>query len=235
MGRTIDQWTTQVAALVRDKSALDLDSVDVVALGIEPALAQYSIDRPRQTAVDLTPSGRYLPFPTAAQGWDAGMSEIVQIESPAGQTPPAVLLDSEWQPARDPSTPGTQRILLSDTLTGSQCRVVFTAAWPRPTSDPNVDLVSDVAFYAVTSLAAAMALTASSTEAARDRMGALPTSFVDGTDRARNLLDAAAALRVVYNTFIGLGTAGQAATSASARQLRSAGVRSAAKRLAGLS
>lgn len=235
MGRSLAAWSTQVLSLVRDSGALDVPGGDEVELGIRPAVAQYSIDRPRYTAVDLAASGRYLPYPTAVQGWDVGMSSVVQIEAPAGQTPPAVLLDSVWQTTRDPVTPATARILVPSDVAGRTCRVVFTTSWPMPTADPAVDLISDVAWSAVTSLAAAMVLTALSTEAARDRMGSLPSDFVDGSDRSRNLLDAAAALRVVYNTFIGLGTAGAGtATPASARQLGSGSVRSAARRMAGL-
>jgi hypothetical protein len=232
MGRSLAAWSTQVLSLVRDVDALDVANGAEVDLGIRPAFAQYSIDRPRYTAVDLAASGRYLPFPTAVQGWDAGMSSVVQIEAPAGQTPPSVLLDSLWQLTRDPTVPATARMLIPSDVAGRTCRVVFTTSWPIPTADPTVDLISDVAFSAVSSLAAAMVLTALSTEAARDRMGSLPSDFVDGSDRSRNLLDAAAALRVVYNTFIGLGVAG--ATPGSARQIGTVSVRSAARRMAGL-
>jgi hypothetical protein len=109
---------------------------------------------------------------------------------------------------------------------------VFTAAWPTPDNTESTDLIPPLGFSAICALAAAMVCTSLGAEAARDRQGAMPSDFVDGSDRSRDLLDAAQALRTIYHTFIGLGSAGGAAPSVSARTVRSTSLQSASKRMA---
>jgi hypothetical protein len=232
VGQSIDTWAERVLAIVRDQAEADVPDRYVIELGVLPAIAQYSIDRPRTTAADIAASGRYLPFPTLTQGWQDSWSQILQIEAPAGQTPPALLLDNEWQVTRDPSTPTVKRILLPAGQAGETCRIVFTAAWPTPDNTESTDLIPPLGFSAICALAAAMVCTSLGAEAARDRQGAMPSDFVDGSDRSRDLLDAAQALRTIYHTFIGLGSAGGAAPSVSARTMRSTSLQSSSKRMA---
>lgn len=232
MGQTLSAWIAQVQSLISDVDELDVGFSQVMDVGIVPALAQFSIDKPRWAAVDITAAARYLPLPTEANGWVEGFSDVISIDAPARQTPPQRLLDSDWELTRDPTTATTRRILIPADQAGVLCRVVFTTSWPSPTSDPAVDLLGPVPFQAVTSLAAAMVCSSMASLAARARQGALPSDFVDGSDRARQLLDAAQAWRTVYNTFIGLGTiAGQSSTSE--RAMRSTTLGSSTKRLAG--
>lgn len=233
MGQSIDTWRDRVLLMIRDAAAVDAPGNTAVELGVRPAIAQFSIDRPRVTAVDVLAVDRILPLPSQADGWQEGWSVVHQIEAPAGQTPPSVLLDTDWSSVRDPSTPTVQRILLPADVAGETCRIVFTAAWPMPTSTPADDLIPDIGFDAVCSLAAAMVCTGLASEAARDRQGAMPSDFIDGADRARDLLDAATAFRTIYHTFIGLGSAGTGgAPSSTARVLRSTPTRGATRRLA---
>jgi len=229
MGQTLTVWTGKVQALVKDSAGLDADATLTQTAGIIPAVAQFSIDRPRLVAVDIVASGRYVRFPTEAEGWQEAFSTILRVEAPAGHTPPQVLDESSWSATRDPVLPGTARLLVPSDVAGVACRVVFLGAWPTPTAVAADDLLSPVAFQAVTSLAAAMVLTALAAEAARDRQGSMPTDFVDGGDRARSMLDAAAAMRVIYNTFIGLGSAGGEGVQPS-RRVRSAAVGSVSRR-----
>jgi hypothetical protein len=77
-----------------------------------------------------------------------------------------------------------------------------------------------------------MLCSALAVEAARDRQGAMPTDFVDGSDRSTELLAAAGQWRIVYNTFVGLGAVGSSSESASLRRMRSSTVGSSSKRLA---
>lgn len=222
MGKTATEWTTQVSLLLRDSTNLDVSPGDVTSIGVLPALAQYSIDRPRSVAVDLTPSTYYLPLPAALDGWVSGWSRIESIEAPSGQTPSVRLANGSWVLTRDAVTPATQVVLMPFTLTaGQKARVFFTATWPTPTTVAADDLVPSVAFLPICSLAAAMCCWSLATEAARSRQGAMPTDFVDGSDRARNLLDVAAGMRVIYNTFIGLGVAdGESSQSKGLRSIR---------------
>ncbi len=227
MGRTAAEWAAKVLSKLNDVGELDVTTDEVFTIGVQPALAQFSIDRPHSAVVDLTPSGRYLALPVAGDGWVAGWSRITLIEAPAGETPPCRLDQGEWRVTRDPSTPATSVVLLpAELAAGEQARVFFTTVWPEPTDTAADDEVSTVAFEAVTALAASYVCTALSTTAALGRQGALPTGFVDGTERSRNLLDAAAQLRTLYHTFIGLGTVsgaggGGAAGSVSSKTIRS--------------
>jgi hypothetical protein len=205
MGRTLLEWTDQVGQILIDAAGVDSDDPQRFAIGVKPALSQYSIDEPNVVAVDLTPSDRWLPLPAAGDGWVNGWSRIVSLAWPADSDPPDYLEPSQWRFARDPSDAALRRILLPYDPGSDQVRVEFTSTWPTPTSDPEIDLLPSVAFDAVTSLAASMVLNALATEAARHRGGALATDFVDGTDRSRDLLEAARSLRILYNTFIGLG------------------------------
>lgn len=216
MGSTATAWATQVSTILRDASGVDIVVADVLSLGVQPAIIQYSIDRPRSVAVDLTPSARYLPLPSAGQGWMDGWSQISLIEAPSGQTPPARLADSQWSITRDPSTPATVRVLLPYTLAASEsARVHFTSTWPFPDGTAGTDLIPSVAFLPICHLAAALISAAFGNEAARSRQGAMPTDFVDGSERTRDLLDVAANLRIIYNTFVGLGSIGSPAGSSS--------------------
>lgn len=224
MGRTLSDWIDQVSELIVD---VDVDTPDttydqLLVVGVKPALSQYSIDAPHVVAVDMTPSDRWLPLPASGDGWVDGWSRVVSLTAPADSDPPDYIEPSQWRFARDPASASTRRILLPFTLAaGEQVRVEFTSTWPTPTTAAADDLVSTVAFDAVTSLAAAMVLTSLANEAARHRGGSLATDFVDGTDRARDLLDAARSLRIIYNTFIGLGAVGTDAPSGGDRVLRS--------------
>lgn len=229
MGHTLTEWSARVGDLLRDASFVDQTAALIVSVGVRPALTQFSIDRPRVAAVDLAAVGRYLPFPSAGQGWDEGMSIVRSLEAPAGQTPPAVLGPGQWTATRDPVTPGTDRLLVPDENSGQTVRVIFTSTWPIPDGTATTDLLGSAAFDAVTALAAALVLTSAAAEASRDRMGAIPTDFADGTDRARDMLDAAAAYRVIYNTFVGLGTLTGGQVNANARTLTSAVMGSASK------
>ena len=223
MGHTATEWSTKVLSKLNDQAEADVNVDDVFTIGVVPALTQFSLDQPRSVVVDLTPSGQYIALPATGDGWVTGWSDIVRLEAPAGDTPPSRLDQGEWQLTRDPSTPATQKVLLPFELAaGEKVRVFFTSTWPTPTTDATADLLSAPAFEAVSSLAASYVCTSLAASAASARQGALPTNFVDGSERARNLLDVAAGLRTMYNTFIGLGVvAGGGGSSVSSKALRS--------------
>jgi hypothetical protein len=231
---TLTEWSNQVRQLLRGAGSADIDSTDLYSVGVLPALRQFAIDRPRLTAVDITAVGRYLRFPTDAEGWVEAFSEIRSIDSPAGQTPPVTLLDTDWNVARDPANPNLARVLLPVSAAGSTCRVTFTTTWPVPDTDATTDILGDVAFAAVTSLAASMVLSSMAAQSARSRVGALAPDYVEVTERARTLMDAANAMRATYTAFIGLGhQTGSGAAAVPNKGLRSSTTSSASKRLAG--
>lgn len=202
MGHTLEQWQSQVSGLVRD-AGVDLTATQVAQVGVVPALNLFSIDRPRDLVVEQTGTGSaYLVLPA---GWVAGFSRITTVEFPARQNPPNLLDDQAWQLTRSPSDVTLERILLLEATpsTSQYVRLAFTAPWPTPTSDATVDQVDDVAFHAVCNLAASFCLVHLAAETSRSRMGAMPTNFVDGAQRTRDLRDIAKEYRGVYDRFLG--------------------------------
>lgn len=203
MGHTLDQWRDKVEALVRDSTNKDLSPAQIDDVGVRPALARYSIDRPRVVHTEVAgPGSPYLALPV---GWVEGFSELRSVEHPARQNPPRRLDEQSWLIARSPTDVASAQVLLDRTPSVSEyVRFAFTLPWPFPTGAAGDDPVDDVAFEAVTHLAAANCLDSLAAEAARARMGALPTDLVDGRDRAGLLREAAKAKWGVYRAFLGL-------------------------------
>jgi hypothetical protein len=213
MGHTLDGWQAKVGELVRDVGSVDLTASQIVTVGLAPAMAKYSTDRPRTVAVEVAgAASSYLDLPA---GWLPGFSTLSDIEFPARQNPPRNLDPRDWRITRDPSDITVQQILLlRHTPAASQyVRLFFTAPWPMPTGvsgadpeDPMADLLDDLAFEAVAALAASFCCVSLAGEASRSRSGALPSDFSDGRDRGRNLMDAARMYRSSYDSFVGIGT-----------------------------
>lgn len=205
MGQPLTAWQNKVALLIRDAANKDLPAPEILTVGIRPAIAQYTIDRPRLVTVELAGAGSaYLDLPA---GWLSGFSRLDAVEHPARQNPPLLLDGRSYRVVRDPSDVSVEQILLDRSVaTGEYTRLTFTAPWPVPTSDAADDPIDSVAFEAVTALAASFCETSLASEAARSRSGALPTDFTDGRERARNLSDAAKTHRAVYNAFLGIVT-----------------------------
>lgn len=202
MGRTLEEWQGQIGTVARD-AGVDLSPQQITAVGLLPAINLFSIDRPRDLVVEQAGTGSaYLALPS---GWVPGFSRISWIEYPARQNPPRMIDDQAWQLTRSPTDVTVERILLLEAVPAASewVRFGFTAPWPTPTASASVDQVDDVAFHAVTALAASYCLTHLAAETARSRSGALPTNFVDGSQRTRDLRDVAKELRSVYDRFLG--------------------------------
>jgi hypothetical protein len=107
-------------------------------------------------------------------------------------------------------------LLLSAAPTSTQwVRFTFTSVWPYPTNLAADDAINDLGFEAVAALATAFCLTSLAAEAARGRAAALPTNHVDGTQRARTLMEAAARYEGVYDRFLGLSPSANGQPSSS--------------------
>jgi hypothetical protein len=103
---------------------------------------------------------------------------------------------------------------------GALVRVAYSssAPLPYPTDDAADDLVPEGAFVFVAALAAGYVCLYLLAEAARDRQGAIPTDFANGSDRAQMLQQQADRLMNIYRTYMGLaplGAAGGVPTSPS--------------------
>ncbi len=203
MGHTIDQWQAKVGELVRDVGSVDLTASQIVTVGLAPAIARYSKDRPRTVAAEVDGAGTsYLDLP---EQWAAGFSSLVEVEFPARQNPPTILDTQSWRMTRDPVDIDVQTILLAHTpAVGQYVRLFFTAPWPLPTDSADDDSIDDLAFEAVAALAASFCCISLAGEASRSRSAALPSDFSDGRERGRNLVDAAHMYRSSYDSFVGI-------------------------------
>lgn len=205
MGHTIEQWTQRVSAILRDETGKDATPTQVETTGIRPAFTQYSIDRPRVLVEEVAGAGSpYLALPT---GYLSGVTTLDRIEYPARLNPPSFLDGQAWQITRDPADVDVEKLLINQSPTALEhVRFWMSTSWPYPTSTATDDLVTDGAFEPVCHLAAHHVCVALAGNAARSRGGNLPTDFVNGTDRARLLLEAAKGYRQVYEDFIGFGS-----------------------------
>lgn len=211
MGHSLDQWQAKVGELVRDVGGVDLTATQIVTVGLAPAIAKYSTDRPRTQAVEVAGAGSsYFDLP---DGWLPGFSSLAGVEFPARQNPPRSLDAQSWHITRDPADIDVEQILLlSHTpAVGQYVRMFFTAPWPMPTADPDDDPVDALAFEAVSALAASFCCVSLAGEASRARWGTLPTDAAPSdSQRAQRLLGMAAAYQQSYDRFIGIaGTGGE--------------------------
>lgn len=205
MGHKLHEWTTKVAHLIRDAAGKDIN-VDLEIVGLRPAFAQFSTDRPYELVVESVGAGSsYFDLPL---GWVEGVSSLASVEYPARANPPSRLDDVSWRIVRKTTDPTVKQVLLLDRSPTASEYVWFTfsAPWPYPDNDETTDQISDIGFEAVGALAASFCLTSLAAEAARSRSASIPTNYVDGARRAQTLVDAAATYRDVYNRFLGLAT-----------------------------
>lgn len=209
MGHTLDQWQAKVAELVRDASSVDLTASQIVTVGLSPAIAKFSTDRPRTMATEVAGAGSsYFPLPA---GWLPGFSSLTGVEFPARQNPPIDLDGQSWRITRDSVDITLQRILLLDRrpAVGQYVRLYFTAPWPTPTATASDDLIDDLAFEAVSALAASFCCVSLAGEAGRGRYGTLPTDTNQGqanSDRVARLRSLAEMYRSSYDSYVGIGT-----------------------------
>ncbi len=201
MGHDISEWRNKVLGILRDATSEDVSAAQVDDVGLRPAINQYTLDRPRKVVTEVAGVGSpYLALPA---GWVVGFSRLVSIEHPARQNPPRILDEQSWLIVSSPADAGVEQVLLDRTPVASEyVRFTFTAPWPFPTATAGDDKIDDVAYEAVARLAAAFCIDTLAAEAARDRMGAVPTDFAGGRDRTRQLGEVARAQRNVYDAHL---------------------------------
>lgn len=195
MGHTLEEWTAKIASLIRDDAGRDLGSLDIVTVGLAPALAEHGEASPRLVVEDVDASGTsYIDTP---DGW-VSESEILSVEYPIGRNPPVYVCRSRWTLVRSTADPTVTQILFVGTVPSSAVRVTYVGGWPVPTDDATDDLLSARSFEAVSALAASYCCVALAALAARGRDGGMSTDLSEGRARAENLQAAAGVLREVY-------------------------------------
>jgi hypothetical protein len=86
-------------------------------------VVRYGQDRPRQVVVDVvSPGGNGLPLPT---GWVVGVSRLLNLETPIGEMPPALLSQETWLVTPVPS--GEEIRVQIAVTAGAAVRVTFSA------------------------------------------------------------------------------------------------------------
>lgn len=211
MGHTLGQWVARIQQAVREEaSGGQIEPTSLLDIAIRPALLRFSIDRPYVDIAEVPGAGSgYFALPA---GFVDGYSELRSVEHPARQNPPIMLDSQAWTITRDPTTVATKKILLySATPSAAQyVRFEYTRPWPMPDpDDATLDLVDDIAFEAVAMLAASHALMTLANETARSRMAdVLSPDYADHEERFRELNTAADRLRSIYESFLGLASAG---------------------------
>lgn len=111
-----------VDAMVRDDEARITTSERDAALA--SAVTRYSEDRPRRVVVDLVAAGGHLLDLPA--GWEAAFSQVVGLEYPIGEVPPAEIPTGAW---RIYATPAGETIQVDDSFAaGAEVRCTHTAS-----------------------------------------------------------------------------------------------------------
>ena len=150
MAKTIPEIQQLVAGHIQDAAAKL--SADELKAAVEEALGgRYSKDRPRKVVADLAGNGAQYEWDLAAVAeWQHGFSQIVAIEYPQGQRPPALLEGGDWENYDSPTARSLRfRFALAS---GKTARVTFTAPHALDASS-----MPDADFYAVGALGASLA------------------------------------------------------------------------------
>ena len=210
MGQALSKWTADVQRIAADATGLEIDDTDAASVGVEPAIAQYSIDRPRRVTVEVAGTGTsYIALPSSGDGWISGFSWIERIEYPARRNPPVYLDSQLWEMGHLDTDVTAERIVLHNSTPSSSeyLRLLFSTSWPIPDGTPSTDQLDQIAYHAVTHLAASMCLGQVAAEHGRSMAGAVASAFTDGVGQAQQLRESAKMLRSVYDTYLGRATA----------------------------
>lgn len=119
----IADYTALITQLAQDGAGHV--TVDDLSAALALAVLRYSQDRPQRVVEDVTlvTAARQVDLPT---GWEAGFSQLVQVEYPLDQSPPALLPRGEaWSLYETPDGP----VLLgaSEWPAGAVARLTWTA------------------------------------------------------------------------------------------------------------
>lgn len=211
MGHTASEWRSKVQSLLRETGRAD--GRDIVAqidtVGVVPAFAEHSVNRPRSLVVEA--AGVNSDTFDLPAGWVPDVSHLTAIEFPARQNPQAFLDDQSWWIIRKTGAIGTEQIQIDRPIPPtSYIRFYFTAPWPTPDEqDETLDLLDDLAFEAVSALAASRCLNTLAIQSARNAFG-------DENNVATALITASKTYRGVYLRYLGLDIDGTGTSPATA-------------------
>jgi len=181
--------------LVRD-GAGDIATADRDE-AIARAVIRYSTDRPKIKIEDVVAAGgNYLDLPAA---FDADFSQLVEIETPPDEAPPAILEPSAWSIY---STPAGDKILFVNSLAAAaSVRLRYTI--PH-TLDGATDTVPDKDREAVCAWAAGLLLTQLAAKYSGDSQPTITSDSVDHQSKGRDYAARARELRQRYLDHLGI-------------------------------
>jgi hypothetical protein len=153
---------------------------------LDEAVGVYSKFRPLEKIYTVT-----VPNPVNVvnlpQDWETGFSSINYIEYPAGNTPPALLDENDFEIFLDDD--GEYKLRFTEALTG-EIKISYNISNSFENSNPPVISAPDIDFYCITNIAAGIYLMALASRWGESSSGGLQADTVDyngKTDRYRRL------------------------------------------------
>lgn len=181
-----------VEARTRDTGSVFTTAERDQAIGL--AVQRYSLDRPRRLVVDVTADGsQVLALPA---GWQADVSQLVSLEYPIGEVPPALI---DWQLYQGPSA--TTILMDRAVAAGTAVRATFTVAH---TLSPAADTIPVKDREAVSAWAAATLLDQLAAAKSGDRESSIASDSVDHGNAGDRYARRARELRQSYYDRLGL-------------------------------
>ena len=196
MPKTISDFSGLLRGHLQD-AAEKLSGADLTAAIQEAIGGRYSKDRPQTLLSDLLGDGAQFQWDLATlAGWQAGFSQVVQIEYPQGARSPHYLESEDWLIYESPSA---KFLRFSFTLGGGKtARVKYTAPHPSDAST-----VPDADFYAVASLAASLAAKRLSALCAQTGDSSIAADTVDYRSKSQEYASLARRLEKDYENLLG--------------------------------
>ncbi|MBI2397733.1 MAG: hypothetical protein HYV17_08035 [Xanthomonadales bacterium] len=188
---TLAAFQASTDDLVRDRdgviSSLQRDTA------ISNAVARYSADRARPRVVDVVSvGGRFTDTPA---GWVDGFSQLIAIEFPIGETPPAWIQVGEASIYRSPSAVQIQLPL--ELTAGESIRYTFTG--PHVV-DNSTDTVPSADMQPVAAYAASLLCDQLASYYATESAPTIGADTVDHQNKSRTFAARAKVLREQYAT-----------------------------------
>ncbi len=153
---------------------------------LDEAVGVYSKLRPLEKiyAVNLPVPMNVVDLP---QNWETGFSSINYIEYPAGNTPPALLDENDFEIFLDDD--GEYKLRFTEALSG-EVRINYNISNNFDNSNPPIISAPDIDFYCISNIAAGIYLMALASRWGESVSGGLQADTVDyngKTDRYRSL------------------------------------------------
>ena len=191
-----------VSAIVQDDASfISAGELDIY---VDTALEQVNKDRPNRLPTDISGDGTQDYALTSA--FEKGFSDIVTVETPAGESPPRFRpRDDDWFIYEDPTKAAGSQLRLrfneSTPQTGETIRVVIRTPYVLTDLVTTLDPIS---FLAVKYKASELYFKALGARFAQTTDSTIAADAVDYGGRSQNYLFLAERFRNNYNSVIGL-------------------------------